>query len=54
MIIEYLSLQYLLVSAAVQAESARLRLEIDVSHGKVICVGDDVRDAAIFLDGPWR
>ena len=39
MIIEHLSLQYLLVSAAVQAESsasARLRLEIDVSHGKVI------------------
>ena len=57
MIIEHLSLQYLLVSAAVQAESsasARLRLEIDVSHGKVIGVGDDVRDAAIFLYGPWR
>jgi hypothetical protein len=54
-IIEHLSLQYLLVSAAVQAESlasARLRLEIDVSHGKVIGVTDDVGDPAIFLDGP--
>ena len=29
----------------------RLRLEIDVSHGKVIGVADD--DAAIFLGGPW-
>jgi hypothetical protein len=56
-IIEHLSLQHLLVSAAVQAESsasARLRLEINVSYRKVIGVTDDVGDAAIFLDGPWR
>ena len=34
--------------------STRLRLEIDVSHGKVIGVADDIGDAAIFLDGPGR
>jgi hypothetical protein len=33
--------------------STPLRLEIDVSHGKVIGVADDGGDAAIFLDSPW-
>jgi hypothetical protein len=44
-LIEHLSLQYLLVGAAVQAESsasARLRLEIDVSDGEVVGVADDL------------
>ena len=57
MIIEHLSLHYLLVSAAVQAESFGVGpapTRNNVSHRKVIGVTDDVGDAAIFLDGPWR
>ncbi len=34
--------------------STRLRLEIDVSHGKVVGVADDIGDAPILLDGPGR
>jgi hypothetical protein len=34
--------------------SARLRLEVDIRHGEVVGIADNVGDAAIFLDGPWR
>jgi len=32
--------------------SARLRLEIDIRHGKLVDVADDVGDVLIFLDCP--
>jgi hypothetical protein len=30
-----------------------LAFEIDVGHGEVVSIADDVGDPAIFLDGPW-
>ena len=35
-----------------RSASAWLRLEVDLRHRKTICVADDIRDAAIFLDCP--
>jgi hypothetical protein len=38
-----------------RSTSSGLIFKIDVSHGEVVGVADDVGDAAIFLDGPlWE
>ena len=38
----------------IRAFIAANEFEVDVGHGKVVGVADDVGDVAIFLDGPWR
>jgi hypothetical protein len=35
------------------ARRAWLRFEVDIRHGKLVGVANDVGDAAIFLDSPW-
>ena len=37
-----------------RSASSRLRFEINISHGKIIGVVDDIGDAPILLDGPGR
>jgi hypothetical protein len=33
--------------------STRFAFEVDIRHGKIVGVADDVGDAAILLDGQW-
>lgn len=35
------------------ATSARFGLEVDIRHGELVGITDDVGNAAIFFDGPW-
>ena len=37
-----------------RSASSRLRFEIDIRHGKVVGVADDIGDAPILLNGPGR
>ena len=39
-------------SSAAPQRVGQLRLEVDIRHGKVVGIADDVGDAAIFFDGP--